>query len=366
MTPDTDPTEVSSTPTEPTGSGCGKGAAGCVLGCGGLVVLTALIVVGAAWWLIRPGTQHPTTAVAGPDSTGAFRVGDLAEDPGAREALEEILVAVNERSPSTLRTEDRPFWLRDERDPRGAATIVRMLLPREGTLSFEPVAGREEPAAVLALNLRGMTKLVRALVEADRDTAEVYRGVTLARSEEGEAVFAMVDGTLLIAGDPTVTKTAIDRLLDGATRGVERRLRVLGEPEGPSLFLGSVDTEGGLLARSLETEAEEQDSEPSVDPRSLETVDRLEISVDSLSGDAILARVGLATRSGPEAEEAAAAMAELLKAEMAPATVATRSEIRGGDATLHLEITDWVGPVADSLAGEAEETSESGKDGASS
>ncbi|MDX1630997.1 MAG: hypothetical protein R3234_04005 [Thermoanaerobaculia bacterium] len=342
--------EVSSTPTEPTGTGCGKGTAGCFLGCVGLALLSVLLVAGAVWWFIRPGTQHATTVVVGPESSGAFRVGDLAEDPGARAALEEILVAVNERSPSTLQSDERPFWARDDADPRGAARVLGMLLPKEGTLSFEPAADREEPVAVLALNIRGMTKILRALVEADRDTSEIYRGVTLARSEEGDAVFAMVDGTLLITGDVAVAKGAVDRLLNGASPGIEQRLRTLDEPETSSLFVGSMDTREGLLSRSLEGEAEADQTPPPVDPRLLEPVQRLEIVVDSLSPETILARVGLATPSAPDAERAAAAMAEVLEKELSPAAVATRPEIRGADAILHLEITEWVDPVAAHLA----------------
>ena len=357
-----DGSDLSSTPMEPTGRGCGKGAAGCVVGCGGLVLLFLLIVGGAAWWLIRPGTQHPTTAVVGPQSAGAFRVGDLADDPGARAALEELLRAVDEKSPSTFASDDSPFWRRDGSDPRAAARVLRMLLPKEGTLSFEPVPDQEEPAAVLALNIRGMTKLLRALVEADRDTSEVYRGVTLARAEGGDAFFAMVDGTLLIADERTAARTGVDRLLDGTSQEMHQRLQILEEPEGRSLFLGSMDTEEGLLARSLQAESgegEAREAPPSVDPEALEAVERLEISVDSLSGDAIVGRVGLAAGSPLEAEEAASAMAELLKTGMRPATVTVRPEIRDDDAVLHFEISDWIDPIATELAGEKAETPES-------
>jgi hypothetical protein len=325
-------------------SGCGKWALGCALGCGGLVVLFFVSVAIAGWWFVTPGTQHPTTAAVAPDSQGAFRVADLGEDEGAREALEAVIREASRLSPGTSR-HDRPVWVQSE-DPAAMAGLLSRLLPREGTLAFQPVPGRDEPSPVLVLNLRGLTRPLRMLLESDDHRTEPYRGVDIVGDQGGDTLLAMVDGTLVVAEHPGAMRGTIDRLLDGTGHTLETTFEILEPPAGGALLSGATSFERGQLAESLREGAAGSGEPLPVDPSTLEPVSRLELVVDDLDSRSVHLRLGLAAPTAREAEAAARSMAVVLQREMAPAVLRTSTSTRGSAAILDVEVSEWVEPVA--------------------
>lgn len=76
------PQAVPPPPIEPS-SGGGSRVPGCLFGCLIAVGVVLLVVAAVSWWLFGPGTQYPTEAAVGPESTGAFQVRDLGADDGA-------------------------------------------------------------------------------------------------------------------------------------------------------------------------------------------------------------------------------------------------------------------------------------------
>mgnify|MGYP006201195789 CR=1 FL=1 len=96
---------------------------------------------------------------------------------------------------------------------RSRSTALAQVLPREGTLAFERVPGRDEPVAVLVLNLRGFTRPLRRLLEAPDKRPQRYRGIPVVDQPDGRTSYAMVDGTLVLADDPGLLRRTVDRLL---------------------------------------------------------------------------------------------------------------------------------------------------------
>ena len=338
---------TTSTP-QTSSTGCAPWLLGCVLGCGALVFLGAVALAVAGWWFVRPGEQHPTTAAVGPETLGAFRVADLGEDEGAREALTAIVRETSRLSPPPADAE-RPFWIQSD-DPEALAELFGRMLPREGTVAFEPVPGGGEPTPVLVLNLRGLTRPLRMILEGDGQRSEVYRGVTLTTEEGGEGVFAMVDGTLVAAERPEAVRAVIDRILDDDTAPLATSFEVLDPPAPDALLSGGTSFEAGALADSLRREEEERGEPPPIDPTTLEGVTRFELVVDDLDAEAVRLRVGLGAVSEDAAATAARAMESLIRQEMAPASARVRTRTAGSTAVLEVEVTEWVGPFAEWLA----------------
>lgn len=329
-------------PAEPS-SGCSPWILGCALGCGALIVLSFVAVAITGWWFVRPGEQHPTTAAVGSESLGAFRVADLGQDEGIREALGAIVRETSRLSPPPSDSE-RPFWVRSD-DPEAMANLFARLLPREGTVAFEPVPGTDEPAAVLVLNLRGMTRPLRMILESDHERREVHRNVPIAGAQGGDTSFAMVDGTLVVSDHAGAVRDVIDRILDRTAAPLSTSFEVLEPPTGSALSSGATTFERGTLSESLRGEDEDGEPPP-IDPSTLDGVTRLELVVDQIDAETIRLRIGLGADSPASASTAAAAMADLLRARMAPATVRFETATAGSTATLEAEVGDWVAPFA--------------------
>jgi len=363
------PIEPSSGPSS--GGGCGWKIPGCLLGCLIAAGVVILAVVGAAWWFLGPGTQHPTEAAVGPESSGALQVRDLGADPGTREALEEVVREARRRAPARPDGENGlPGWLPVSGSGAQAGAIAKVL-PREGTLSFERVAGRDEPAAVLVLNLRGFTRPLRMMLESEDAGTELYRGVAVASPEGGDVLFAMVDGTLVMADDRGALQAAIDRLLDGTGQPMASRMEVLERPPEGALLSGGVGFAPGELAAMARSRSERKSTHdsPPIDPARLEGVRRVELMVDGIDPRAVRFRIGVGTDSPGSADRAADAFADLVRSRLAPAT-ATVTRSRAADssgAVLDVELTDWIGPVAAWLVrgseGEAVAPPPTGEDG---
>ena len=345
-------------PIEPSsGRGCGWKIPGCLLGCALAVGLAVLAVVVAAWWFLGPGTQRPTEAAVGPASTGALQVRDLGADPGAREALEEVVREVRRRAPASAQQKrELPAWL-PVSDSAATAGAIAKVLPREGTLSFERVAGRDEPAAVLVLNLRGFTRPLRMMLDRGDAASERYRGVAVVAADGGDALFAMVDGTLVMTDDRGALHAAVDRLLDGTGEPMSSRLEILDRPPDGALLSGGVGFEPGELAAMARSERGSgrdatADGAPPVDPAALDGVRRLELMVDGIDPRAVRFRVGVGAESPASADRAADAVADLVRKELSPATATvTRSTApTSSGAVLDVELTDWIGPFAAWLA----------------
>lgn len=349
FSPDSQQTQPSPGPIGPSsGSGCGWKVPGCVLGCAAVIGVVLLIVAGYLWWLLAPGEQHPTEAVAGPESTGAYQIRDLGEHEGARQALEEVVREVQRRSASGPH-DPSPAWV-----PRDAATLagaIAKMMPREGTLAFERVAGSDEPAAVLALNLRGFTRPLRMMLENPDNRPQTYRGMPVVSPDEGKLHVAMVDGTLVMSDHPGALRAAIDRLLDGTGRSVASRLELLGPPpETEPILSGSTRFEPGELSEMLRHEEGERGEAPPVDPERLRGVERIELVVDDLDPRAIRFRVGVGAATPDQARRAAAALDELLRDELATATYNATASTTGTTSVIDVRLTGWLEPFAESIA----------------
>lgn len=331
------------------GGGCGWKIPGCLLGCAVALGLVVLAVVAVAWWFLGPGTQHPTGAAVGPESTGALQVRDLGADAGAQAALEAVVREARRRAPAREEADRKlPSWL-PASDSGAMAGAIAKVLPREGTLSFERVAGRDKPAAVLVLNLRGFTRPLRMMLAGDKSSVERYRGVAVASAEGGDTLFAMVDGTLVMADDRDALHATLDRLLDGTGEPLASRMEILKQPASGALLSGGLGFEPGELAAMARSEAEEKGTPPPADPAALEGVRRLELMVDGVDPRAVHFRVGVGAQSSSAADRAAAALTDTLESELAPATVAVRRRSTAAGTVLDVELTDWIAPVADWL-----------------
>ena len=347
FSPDSQRTRPSPGPIEPT-SGCGVKIPGCALGCAAVIGVVLLLAGAVLWWFVGAGTQHPTEAAAGPESTGSYRLGDLGADEEARAALEAVVREIQRRSPPDP-GDDLPSWVPVD-DPEAMAGLVAKVLPREGTLAFERVPGGDEQAFVLAVNLRGFTRPLRKIFEGEDARAETYRGTAVVKEANGDTSAAMVDGTLVLSDDQAALRAAIDRLLDGDSQPVASRLEILEPAPGGALLSGGTSFEAGELARMLRDEAGAQSEPLPVDPARLEGVRRLELVVDGVDPRAIRFRLGVAGDSADSAEEAARAIDELLRDELASATYEATARTSGAATVLDVELTGWVEPFAASFA----------------
>lgn len=346
LSPDSQQTQPSFGPIGPSsGSGCGRKVPGCVLGCAAVIGVGLLIVAGYLWWFLGPGDQYPTEAAAGPESTGAYQLRDLGENEGARAALEEVVREVQRRSDSTP-GDQLPGWLPG--DSGTLAGAISKALPREGTLAFERVPGRDEPAAVLALNLRGFTRPLRMMLDNPENRPQTYRGMPVISPKGGDLNIAMVDGTLVMSDDPGALRAAIDRLLDGTGRPVESRLEILEPSSGRvPILAGGTSFEPGELSKMLRPEEGERGGAPSVDPERLRGVERIELVVDDLDPRAIRFRVGVKGTTPDQARQAAAAIDELLRDELATVTYSATARTTGDVTVIDAELTGWVQPFAE-------------------
>ena len=357
FSPDSQRTQPAPDPIGPSsGSGCGWKVPGCVLGCGAVVGLVLLLVAGYFWWLLSPGEQHPTDAVAGPESSGAYQIRDLGEDEGARRALEEVVRQVQNRSPSG--PEDAPTdWL--PRDPATLAGAMARVMPREGTLAFERVPGSDEPATVLALNLRGFTRPLRMMLESSDNRTETYRGMPVVNTD-GELLVAMADDTLVMSDHPGALRAAMDRLLDGTGQPVASRLELLEpSPESPPILSGGSSFEPGEISEMMRQDEEERGTAPPFDPDQVRGVERIELVVDDLDPEVIRFRVGVGATTPDQARQGAAVIDEMLRDALAAdsgATYGAAVSTIGTTSVIDARLTGWIKPFAESIAGDPDET----------
>ena len=186
-------------------------------------------------------------------------------------------------------------------------------------------------------------------------------------------LFAMVDGTLVMADDRGALQAAIDRLLDGTGQPMASRMEVLERrPEG-ALLSGGVGFAPGELAAMARGESADasagNEAPPPIDPARLEGVRRIELMVDGIDPRAVRFRIGVGADSPASADRASEAVADLVRSRLAPATatVTRSSASTSSGAVLDVELTDWIGPVAAWLVrgseGEAVAPPPTGEDG---
>jgi len=187
------------------------------LGCGTFLALLLLMIVGAAWWVLRPGAQVPTDAIVGPDSIGVVRIEALAEDGGVRGAIERFSREVADiQEERTARS--TPEWLRRmQGERRGPPTfLMTMMFPRDATLLFERVPGDEQLHLVFAGNFRWLVRPARLLLGLARSDHELhsegYAGYRILSDPDGGLCLCFAGSTFLAADDMDVLKIAIDRL----------------------------------------------------------------------------------------------------------------------------------------------------------
>jgi hypothetical protein len=297
----------------PQSPGWMKAAVGCAIGCG-VVVLLGVVAVGVGgWWALSPGRQHPTNAIASPTAEGAFQVGDLGKDPGFTALLDHFV-----RETQRQQQQGLPPWMRQLQQAGQAGSSpsagLRMMLPRQATFSLEEPADGGEPALLVAVNPRGLTRLLRTMLPDDAIHDE-HRGQRLMRfSDDGYG--ALVDGTFLFASEEPALRGGIDRLLDRSGSPPPDPVE-LGAPSRAWDLTGTVDNSRGTLAEVLLGER-----------REVPGMRRALVGVDLADRDLMTGRV-VVECSGPEAAEAAiaglAALVEKHGAELAEHGLELRS-----------------------------------------
>lgn len=200
---------MNGTPATSSASGWTRLVVGCAVGCA-IVAVIAVVAAGAGlWWFVAPAEQQRTAAVVSPASAGSFHVGDLGADPGVTALFDRVLFEAQRQQQTGM-----PPWMA-ELQRAGAAgsspsTGFRMLLPREATISLETTAAAAEPAIVLALNPRGLTRLIGMMLAGS--VASTHAGHQLARLDD-DGWAALVGGTFLFATEEEALRTAVDRVL---------------------------------------------------------------------------------------------------------------------------------------------------------
>ena len=230
-----------------------KAALGCAIGCGVLCLLLFVAAGVAGWWIVSPGKQRSTLAVASPAAAGTFQVGDLGADPGVTALLDHAIRESQRQGQQGL-----PPWMRQLQQAGAAGTSpstgLRMLLPRQATFAIEEGEGGGDPALVAAFNPRGLTRLFRTLMPDDA-VSGTHRAHELVRFAS-DSWAALVDGTVLVASGEEALRGAIDRLLDG-DGAPAAPAPDLGTPVRGWDLSGAVDDRGDMLAELLYGETRE-------------------------------------------------------------------------------------------------------------
>jgi hypothetical protein len=312
-------------------SGCQKSLIGCAIGCGALALIAVVSGAIGAWWLVRPGDQHPTEAVISADARGSFRVADLGADPGVSALLDRFV-----REAQRQQQKDMPPWMRQMQQMGSAASSpsagFRMLLPRQATVSLEPsTEGRDDPAVLAAVNPRGMTQLFHMMIARTNTVTGRHRGHELIRLGN-DAWATVVGGTWLFSSEEGVLRQGIDRLLDGGPAAPATPAN-LGLPSRPWDVTGVVEERDAELAHAL------WGDEPAPDG-----VRRALLGVDVATSDATSGRVVVECDSAQSAETVALALdrrAAERASELAGDGLALRasSRVDGARAVLDWELS---------------------------
>lgn len=290
-----------SRPIEPGGGGGHRVFGGCLLGCGLLVLLAGAGLLGLWLWFSGSGDQRPSDTVISEESLGTVRFSPEADDPG--------VVELRHRLRDEIESElgDFPGPVRS-----GAAALLDGFVPRELTITYEPVAGEEEPVEVMAFNPSGYTRALRFLIEETNEGASVstYRGVEILERDDG-TLWAFVGGTVVTAKHRRALEAAIDRLLDGEA-GADAAA-VLSPPPGSWDLTGSYPS-GAAAARALRAEA---GGEPGVGELAdaLAGAGPVAFGVDLEGGDRASGRLSIEAGSGTEAERIATALRRAIAAQ---------------------------------------------------
>jgi hypothetical protein len=231
-------------------SGCQKALLGLAIGCGVLVLLGVIGGGITTWWFVRPGNQRPTEAVVSRQATGAFTVGDLGADPGVSALLDSFLLETQRQQ-----QRDMPPWLRQMQQMGQAGSSpsagLRMFLPRKATVSLEPsTTGSDQPAVVVALNPRGLTRLIDTIMSRGDSVEGEHRGHEVLRVGAG-AWASVLEGTILIASEEPALRAGIDRMLAGGGAVAAAPAPDLGLPKRPWDLSGIVEGDDDELAHVL-------------------------------------------------------------------------------------------------------------------
>jgi hypothetical protein len=173
-----------------------------LVGCAMLFGLFLLASLGGGvygtWWMFGPGRQSPTAVVVGPRSAGYVRLERAVTDPGIR-ALFHKVIRETEKAQDARAPVPPP--LEYVRSLGRAYRQFDVLLPREATVSLEPVEGREQPQTVGAANFgRFVRPMAFAMERAASANARVveHRGHEVI-SARGGFGFCFAGGTFLFA-----------------------------------------------------------------------------------------------------------------------------------------------------------------------
>jgi hypothetical protein len=289
-----------------------KAAVGCAIGCGVLLLVGVVAMGVGGWWALSPGRQHPTTAIVSPNAEGAFEVGDLGKDPGFTALLDHFV-----RETQRQQQQGLPPWMRQLQQAGQAGSSpsagLRMMLPRQATFSLEEPADGGEPAVLVAVNPRGLTRLLRTLLPDEAISGE-HRGQRL-MSFSDDGYGALVDGTFLFASEEPALRGGIDRLLDRGAAPPPRPVE-LGAPARAWDLTGTVDNARGTLAELLLGYR-----------RQVPGLRRALVGVDLADRDLMTGRV-VVECSGAEVTEAAIAGLEAQVAEQAAELAEKGLELR--------------------------------------
>jgi hypothetical protein len=287
-----------------------------LVGCGMAFGLGLLASLGggvyAMWWAFSPGRQAPTSVVVGPRSVGYVRLERAATDPGVR-ALFRKVITETERAQDARAPVPPPLDVL-----RGVGRAYRqfdVMLPREATVSLEPVPGRAQPQAVGAANfVRFVRPVAFGMVRAASANGRVvpHRGYEVI-SARGGFGFCFAGGTFLFAQQSGSLPAVIDDIESG--RAV---------PALPPPVEGDWDVHGTLrdplAARAFAAWLLPRDEDPSRLEPAFAGLESVRFGWDVETADSMDATVALDYADARAASEARDALDAALAARQAEAT----------------------------------------------
>jgi hypothetical protein len=191
-----------------------------------------------------------------------------------------------------------PPWVRSLQQAGAAgaspSTAVRMLLPREATVSLEPGTA-DEPVFVAAVNPRGMGGALRTLIGRTPGERATHAGQTMVKLDPNLWVTAL-DGTFLVGNDLEAVGRAVERLRAPAAAAPRAPID-LGAPARRWDVTGTIGNRENALVKLLWKD------EPAPDG-----VERARIGIDMATSDLLVGRVVVECDSPTTAAAAAAAL----------------------------------------------------------
>lgn len=271
-------------PAAPPRPAWGRVLVGCAI-VGGLFILAgAAAFIYGMYWLTSAGRHYPTAAVAGPQTQGVVRVGDLAADPGARSLLAAVFKRVQDVGQRDGQPQ-LPAWIRNLQAQQARQGLSQWL-PREATMSLEP-DDEGVSRIVLAANMRGFVQPIRLAVtqamKGDKKASVSHHGGREILNVSRDVAICFMDGTLVVSYHPSAMTPALDRL--AAASAAPRRADERALP-GKWDVNGWLQGEAGAALLGYLLEPDHEDAPEELDVNSfLETFRDIRFGIDVESED---------------------------------------------------------------------------------